>query len=253
MRAEWSERRIDLGTHTLRVADLGAGERVFVCLHGLADTLDIWGALAAPLAERGRVVLVEQRAHGSSTAPRGPYRREDLAGDIVAVLDHFGIAGAVLVGHSMGGIVALTTALAAAERVSGLVLLGTASQCSERAAAWYEQIAQAAERDGLDGMARAIYGSTGTRRIAGDPAGLAQVTRCLASLFSDPLTPRLGAIRCPVALVVGDRDPMRPRASEIIRDRIDGAILAVVANGGHWLHVDAPPRVLAAIDERWPA
>ena len=58
---------------------------------------------------------------------------------------------AVLVGHSMGGIVSMATALACAERVAGLVLIGTASQCSEKVASWYEQIAQAGETDGLDG------------------------------------------------------------------------------------------------------
>lgn len=49
-------------------------------------------------------------------------------------------------------------------------------------------------------------------------------------------------------LLVGDQDPMGPRASEIIRDHMAGALLEVVPGRGHWLHVDAPEVVLAAID-----
>src|SRR5262245_45243875 len=107
--------RIDAGGHSLRVAVLGGGPLHLVCLHGLADSLGIWDRVAAPLATRGRVVLVDQRGHGGSDAPPGPYRREDLAADVRAVCDRLGIARAVLVGHSMGGVVAMTAALVCPE------------------------------------------------------------------------------------------------------------------------------------------
>jgi hypothetical protein len=74
--------RIDVGGYRLRAEAYGAGAPVFVCLHGLADTLAIWRTVAPALARRGRVVLVDQRGHGESDAPPGPYRREDLATDV---------------------------------------------------------------------------------------------------------------------------------------------------------------------------
>jgi 3-oxoadipate enol-lactonase len=239
---------VDVGGHALRVETWGAGPPYFVCLHGLADTLSIWSRLAPGLADRGQVVLVDQRAHGGSDAPPGPYRREDLATDVRGLLDRLTIDRAVLVGHSMGGVVVLTTALAYPERVARLVLLGTASEASPRVAAWYERIACAAEIDGLAGLAGAIYGAGADRRVDGDPRGIAHVTRCLKSLADDPLTPRLPAIACPVLVVVGENDPMGVGASVIIQRHIPGAQLEVIPGRGHWLHVEAPDLLLHIVD-----
>jgi len=243
-----ASRRVDVGGHALRVESRGAGPPHFVCLHGLADTLSIWNRLAPSLAARGGVLLVDQRAHGGSDAPAGPYRREHLAADVSALLDRVGIDRAVLVGHSMGGVVALTTALAHPERVAGLVLLGTASEASPRVAAWYERIACIAEIEGLAALARAIYGADSDRRLEGDARGMAHVTRCLKSLAYDPLTPRLAPITCPVLVVVGENDPMGVGASVIIQRNVPDAELQVVSGRGHWLHVEAPGVLLDLMD-----
>src|SRR5262245_54534469 len=108
--AAWETRRLDVGGHQLRVLTRGQGPPNSVCLPGLADTAGIWRNVAGALAVRGRVVLVDQRAHGASDAPPGPYRREDLANDVRVLLDRLAMPQAVLVGHSMGGIVAMTAA-----------------------------------------------------------------------------------------------------------------------------------------------
>ncbi len=244
------DERINLGTHELRVRSEGEGAPAFVCLHGLVDRLEIWDRLAPGLAQRGSVLRVDQRGHGASGAPTGPYSREDLAADVIGTLDARGIERAVLVGHSMGGIVSMATALLHPDRIAGLVLLGTASHCNERTARWYERIAAAAETDGLPGLSRAIYGVDSKKRIVGDAQGIAHVTRTLKSLHTDPLTPKLATISCPVLLVVGAKDPMGPRASELIAKGLpDGAgTLEVVAECGHWIHVEAADRVLAALD-----
>ena len=151
-------------------------------------------------------------------------------------------------GHSLGGIVAMTAALAHPHRVAGLVLIGTASRCNEKVAGWYERIARAGERDGTAGLARAIYGEKANREIAGDARGIAHVSRTLVSLYDDPLTPRLAALGCPTLLLVGEKDPMGPKASRIIAEQAPGATLRVVPDHGHWLHVEAPGRVLDALD-----
>jgi len=64
--------------------------------------------------------------------------------------------------------------------------------------------------------------------VRGDARGIARVTRTLASLYSEPLTDRLGALRCPVRLLVGEKDPMGPRASAIIAEAVPDATLEVV-------------------------
>lgn len=240
--------RIRIGDTELRVDASPAASPNLLCLHGLVDTLEIWDRMAAPLGERGRVVRYDQRGHGESSAPAGPYTRADLAGDAIGVLDALGLERAVLVGHSMGGIVSMATALAHPDRVAGLVLIGTASQCSEKVAAWYERIALAGETDGTAGLARVIYGDKSKKKIAGDGVGIAHVTRTLKSLFDDPLTPQLEQIACPVLLLVGEKDPMGPRASEIIAAKLADAELEVVAGCGHWVHVEQPDVTLRAFD-----
>jgi 3-oxoadipate enol-lactonase len=256
--------RLRVGKHNLRMvregpdAPNGGSERTFVCLHGLVDRLEIWDRLAPGLAERGSLLRLDQRGHGGSDGPAGPYTREDLAQDVIAALDAVGVQRAILVGHSMGGIVSMAAALLDPERVAGLVLLGTASHCNEQTASWYERIAQAGEADSLEGIARAIYGKEanndpdkdGRRRIEGDALGIAHVTRALKSLHTDPLTPKLKALSCPALLLVGSEDPMGPRASELIAHALPKglATLQVLPGCGHWIHVEAADAVLEAID-----
>jgi pimeloyl-ACP methyl ester carboxylesterase len=245
-----SVRRVDAGGHALAVETLGAGSEAYLCLHGLADTRQVWRGLAPSLARRGRVVLADQRGHGDSDAPPGPYSLAALAADVAAVLDATGLPRATLVGHSMGGVVAMAAALAYPKRVEGLVLLGTTGQCSARVAQWYERIAQAGEREGLTGIRREIYGARSNREIRGDAHGMAAVTRCLATLHRDPLTPLLARLRCPALLVVGETDPMGSRPSELLRESIPDSRLVVLPGLGHWTHVEAPARVAEEI-ARW--
>lgn len=246
------ERRIEIDGHGLFSRTEGSGDRNFLCLHGLVDSLEIWDRMAPALSGRGRLIRIDQRAHGRSDAPPGPYSREALADDVIGVLDALEIERAILVGHSMGGIVAMSAALAHPRRVAGLVLIGTASRCNERTSRWYERIARAGERHGTDGLARAIYGEDTQRAVAGDAQGIAHVTRMLESLYSDPLTPALAALECPTLLLVGEKDPMGPRATESIREAIPvgRATLKVVSSCGHWVHVDAPEVIVEALD-RW--
>jgi pimeloyl-ACP methyl ester carboxylesterase len=243
-------RLISIGDHEINVLSHGEGRRHFTCLHGLVDTLDIWKKLAPDLELRGRVTRIDQRGHGASGAPPGPYTRAQLAADVVGVLDAEGIDQTILVGHSMGGIVAMETALAYPDRIIGLVLIGTTSECRERVAGWYERIALAGERDGNAGLVRAIYGESSTKQIIGDAQGIATMTRMLKSLHSDPLTPKLGGIQCPALLTVGEKDPMGPKASEIVHGAMPAgrAELLRIPDKGHWLQLEAVEPVVSALD-----
>ena len=245
-----AERAVRIGSHDINVLSRGVGERHFTCLHGLVDTLHIWKRLAPDLEARGRVIRIDQRGHGRSGAPPGPYSRADLAADVVAVLDAEEIDRTILVGHSMGGIVAMEAALAYPDRIAALVLIGTTSECREKVAGWYERIALAGERDGTAGLGRAIYGEKSTKQIAGDAQGIAHVTRMLKSLYSDPLTPKLGEIQCPALLTVGEKDPMGPKASEIVHAAMPKgrAELLRVPDKGHWLQLEAVDDVVSALD-----
>ena len=74
------------------------------------------------------------------------------------------------------------------------------------------------------------------------------MTRTLQSLYRDPLTPKLATLGCPALVLVGEKDPMGPKASGIIAEQLPDATLREIPNRGHWLHVEAADLVIEALD-----
>jgi pimeloyl-ACP methyl ester carboxylesterase len=96
-----------------------------VMLHGFTDSWFSFSRVLPLLPKDLRVIVPDQRGHGRSDRP-GRYAIEDLAGDIVDLMDALQVPQATVVGHSMGSFVARAVALSAPARVSGLVLMGSA-------------------------------------------------------------------------------------------------------------------------------
>ena len=241
-----SSRKIDLGTHALRVHESGSGAATYVCLHGFLDDASVWDGVAGALADAGRVIRVQQRAHGDSTAPEGSCSLDDLASDVVRLLDTLGVARAVLVGHALGGLVAAKVALVAPDRVAGLVLVSAFAEIDARATTGWWHVVRAGEVNKLQGLARSVYGPTSTRQVDGDGIGLTEIARVLHALGGHPVTPDLGSIRCPVVVLAGERDAAGSAAARVLAGAIAGARLEIVPQQGEALHVDAPDAVASA-------
>jgi non-heme chloroperoxidase len=106
------------------------GARTFVLVHGWTNDRRIWAPVARVLLERGhRVVLYDQRGHGSSRAGTHRFTIEALGADMAAVLEHVDARDAVVAGHSMGGMAAQAFAIehpqVVRERVAGVALVST--------------------------------------------------------------------------------------------------------------------------------
>ncbi|MBW3620310.1 MAG: alpha/beta fold hydrolase, partial [Actinobacteria bacterium] len=82
-----------------------------VLVHGLGYARWGWEPVAGRLAERYRLVLLDNRGIGGSDAPPGPYTTAELAGDVLAVLDDAGVDRAALVATSLGGMIAQELAI----------------------------------------------------------------------------------------------------------------------------------------------
>jgi pimeloyl-ACP methyl ester carboxylesterase len=241
-------KKIELGTHALRVREeSGPGGRTLVLLHGFLDGTSVWQGVAAAIVDLGRVVLVQQRAHGDSTAPGGPCTLDDLAADVRSLLDALHIGRAILVGHALGGIVAAKLALAAPDRVAGLVLISTQSEIDARGATQWRHVVRAGEVNKLQGLARSVYGPTSRREVDGDGIGLTEIARALQGFGGDPLTPRLAELRCPTVVIAGERDVAGAAAARVLATRIAGATLELVPEQDDAPHVGAPDAVAAAI------
>ena len=223
--------------HTLH----GAGPHTVVLTHGLAAGEPIWAAQVAALAPRYRVLTWDLRGHGRSAPNAAPCAIADLAADLRRVLDDAGVARAVVLGHSAGGVVAMRFALDHPERTSALVLVGTASECNARARQFYEDLAAMAAERGMEPVYRRLGVSPAQARQAPtDAATFAPVARAMASLHAAPLTPRLGELRCPAHVIVGEKDFLGAGGSVILSRHIAGAALAIVPGHGHGLFVEDP-------------
>ena len=94
-----------------------------VCVHGYTSSAEAFNALARRIQDRAHVIAMDVRGHGESAwSPDAAYGYADQVGDLAALVDQLGIDRFVLIGTSMGGIIAMTYAGQHAERLRALVL-----------------------------------------------------------------------------------------------------------------------------------
>ena len=98
------------------VAEAGSGDDVVLCLHGWPQHWYEWRHLMPALADRHRVIALDLRGFGWSEAPRDGYEKEDMATDVLAVLDELGLERVKLVGHDWGGWIGFLRCLRAPRR-----------------------------------------------------------------------------------------------------------------------------------------
>lgn len=223
-----------------------------VLLHGYTDSWRSFEPLLPLLPHRVRAIAISQRGHGDSDRPSAGYRASDLAADLDSLLDAVGIQRAVVVGHSMGSLVALRFALARPDRVLGLVLAGGFATLRGNPIIAALRDAVSSLRDPVDAdFARDFQRSTLARpydeafleMVAGEslkvPARIWQ--EALAAQIEDDVTPELGRIDAPTLVAWGDRDEIATRAmQDTLAASIPGARSVVHRGAGHGLHWDDP-------------
>lgn len=234
----------------------GSGPAV-VLSNSLGSTHRMWDAQIAELEKHFTVVRYDTRGHGDSPVPAGPYAIDDLADDLIALLDRLDIERAHLVGLSLGGMVTMRVAARNPERVNRIALLCTGAQLPP-ASAWADRAA-AVRADGAGSVAAAVLdrwftpGYDGDRApwhamIAGTPAeGYANCCDVIAGL---DLREQLSAIGAPTLAIAGADDPATPPATlaEIVAG-IPGSRLLVVDHAAHLANAEQPEVVTAALIE----
>ena len=150
-------------------------------------------------------------------------------------------------GHSAGGVIAMQFALRYPERTAGLVLVGTASECNERAHQFYEDLAAVAEQRGMASVHKRLGLGADYQGPAADPAAFAKVARCMGNLLHAPLTARLDEIQCPTLIIVGEKDFLGAGGSVILSRRIAGSELHIVPERGHGIFLEDPDGFVALL------
>lgn len=105
------------------VAEAGQGDDVVLCLHGWPQHWYEWRQLMPALADRHRVLALDLRGCGWSDAPRDGYEKEDMATDVLAVLDELGLERVKLIGHDWGGWIGFLLCLRAPRRFERFLAL----------------------------------------------------------------------------------------------------------------------------------
>jgi N-formylmaleamate deformylase len=118
----WQDNYVELGDLRLHYWRAGSGKPL-VMLHGVSDNGRCWGRTADALAKEFDVILLDQRAHGQSSAPETGYRLDDHANDVFALIDALNLQDVMLVGHSLGACVSLRTAANNPKKISRIVLI----------------------------------------------------------------------------------------------------------------------------------
>jgi pimeloyl-ACP methyl ester carboxylesterase len=176
-------------------------------------------------------------------------RLGDLAVDLVSILNETQTAQGVVLGHSAGSVVALQCALDYPARAAGLILVGAASEVDAAGHQFYEKVARLAEDERMESVRKRLsLRETRDGISEPNPATFAQIARCMGRLHLQPLTPRLGEIRCPTLVCVGEKDVFGVELSIHLSRGIPGALLEVVAGRGHWLCLEDPGQFNGLVD-----
>ena len=250
----------------LGYASSGAGEPVVLLHAGIADAR-MGDAQVAAWSSRYRVIRYDAQGFGRSPRTSVPVPRAE---DLFRLLGELGVGQAHLVGLSMGGATALDFALVHPERTGALVLVAAGLSGGRRVDRWLEaqnQLAEAAVRRGDVEAAVGVDVQTWLagpyRRLENLDAGLVERVRRLvrdvvahdaertpAPPIDPPAAGRLGEIRAPTLVIVGDADaaPVGETAGRLVAE-IPGARQLVLADTAHLVPLERPSDFNAAVLE----
>ena len=221
----------------------GSG-RPLVLLHGSLMTIDLnWGPMLAPLAATRQVIAVELQGHGHTADTDRPMTIAGLAADVVALLDHLGIAQADLFGFSLGGLVAYAVALDAPTRVGRLIVASAdAHRPPGRESAPLDDDRMPTPAD-FQAM-RDAYDAA-----APDPEHFDEFAAKTSTMVHEfpGWTDELRSLQAPTLVMFGDRD-FSPLADVVeMYEMLPNAQLAILPGTTHVGFTQRPDAVLALI------
>jgi pimeloyl-ACP methyl ester carboxylesterase len=253
------ERVIELEGIELSVAEAGRGQRPFLLLHGFTGAKEDFTPWLDRLADAGwHAVAPDLRGHGASAKPTSEdaYSFEVLADDALRLANALGWERFLLLGHSMGGMVAQFVAVRAHERLTGLVLMDTGHGPVEGLdPAMVEAAVSIVRTRGIDGLADVLaerpspletpshrrlldtqpgYAAFGDRKFRSTSPALYAAMAPAFTATADRLA-MLGALpsTLPALVIVGEEDQPFIEPSRQMAAALQGSSLAIIPEAGH--------------------
>ena len=229
--------------------DGDASRPVLMFSNSLGSTLDMWDLQMPALTQHFRVLRYDNRGHGASDVPAGPYSIERIGRDARELIEGLKLRSVVFCGLSLGGMVGMWLGTNAPNLVTRAVLANTSAYFGQPEM-WNQRIALV-EAEGMNAAAGGIIQRWLTADfIERNPALTAKVlamvagippsgyTAMAAALREMDLRAGLAAINMPVLVIAGALDPATPPAmGEAIADAIPGARLAIL-NAAHMSNIE---------------
>jgi len=228
-----------------------------VLLHGYPLDHHLWDDVAPLLEDTFELILPDLRGFGESTTVDSPFTMDDYASDIAGLLDQLGIQKTAIVGHSMGGYVALAFARLYPERVSGLGLVSSQvlADPPDRKEGRYKSAADVSDK-GIGGVVETM-----TPKFTSDeplqafaretmerqqPAAFIGALKAMAERIDS--TPLLSSFKFPVVIIHGEADALIPidRAREV-KKAIPHAHLVELNGAGHMPMMEAKEETAIAL------
>jgi pimeloyl-ACP methyl ester carboxylesterase len=267
----FEERFADVRGTRLRYLVAGEGEPLLL-VHGLGGAAANWLALAPLLLAGRRLLVPELPGHGGSAALPAAPSLNAYADRLGLLLEHEGLASAGVVGHSLGGAIALRLAIRRSDAVSALVLAGAAGISSGTRNARYALTITSIVKPGRrlaphrqriarsNALKRVVFGRWGAsdppalreelaEAFLSGPARHTDTVSAAKALVRDDPRPDLDRVRCPSLVLWGARDNQLPVEDAFDYARRLRARLRMIADCGHLLIGERPDACADAIDD----
>jgi 3-oxoadipate enol-lactonase/4-carboxymuconolactone decarboxylase len=223
---------------------------LLVLSNSLGTTHTMWDPQVGSLAGHFRVLRYDQRGHGGSTTPTKPFTVDELAGDVVEMIEALGRERCSFVGLSLGGMVGMSLAANNQDRVDRLVLASTSPYMGPPET-WLER-ARSTREDGTASLTEMLLGRWFTAPFLPGHTGVAaQFTAMLAEASDEGYAlcceaiaamdqrSALSRIAAPTLIVAGADDPVAsPETALEMHRAIPGSSLAVISHAAHIANVE---------------
>lgn len=227
---------------------------VLTLAHAQGFTLESWSAQIAHFSDRYRVLAPDLRGHGSTAMAGKPYRIDDLALDILTLLDTLGIERTHYVGASLGGMAGFALAQDHGERLHSVTFVTTQGILPQASIDGQHAATAVMRKEGAEARADAVlerYLRKGYRET--NPESYAELRRQFTTnpvegyaeagdaIFAMNFDPRIGEIDLPTMVIAGSDDiATTPERMTLYRDGIPGAKMSVIPNAGHMPYAEEP-------------